>query len=696
MRIGYYDKMDIFDTFTYLTIGPISIVTSFLLFSSHLLVKELRQQPGDLIMLIGFSEFCLSMHWFLSAVFTSYITEDYDNNGLFCKANSIIAVFAGGLEFCYNMSFLVYILFSIKNSVRAGYMPQKSFHVASWTIAAGLLFFKYDKLGRNAYGTCSLASVNSSSMITGALVIVLSMSLAIYVLIYTKKSLPHHTQALAKLKRDFMNFYKNYIIMCLYMWTIILTSFVCQQFGANENFFPKEKQTISGYFFNFGRLGNTAKVMMPALMFFIRTEDPMLRKRIWTPVNRLKKFILVGLDDKFRRESKLDQDAINKEEALKNELETQAEDLNWMNLLPSKMKETFTRTFLAGVSKHYARVIQNQKSEEVSTIADAEEVIMFNIKGDRMMKQLALKDEAIIDCKLTIYAPKVFSDIVRTHFEPISFAESLDIFKNHKAIVESGESGGGKSGELFMFSHDHKLILKTVTEGETKVFLNILHHYKEHLVQNKDSQIGKIFGLFDFNFVDAGKSVKLFVIENINSLQIPSYLRKYDLKGSKYSRTVIKNLSEYDPSKPMKKILKDNDFLAIDKEIPLPTKLRSLFVNTLNRDVQFFKRNRLIDYSFIVAVIDTQLGGAEEVEAEFAKGNHHLIRNGKNPRYVYFCGIIDYFQLYNFNKAFERFAKRVIKCNPSLEISSQPPNFYAARYLQFMTSVFTEIEEQNA
>lgn len=57
------NRLDVFDTYTYVLIGPFSILASFALFLSHTLVKELRSQPGDLILMISFSEFVLSIHW---------------------------------------------------------------------------------------------------------------------------------------------------------------------------------------------------------------------------------------------------------------------------------------------------------------------------------------------------------------------------------------------------------------------------------------------------------------------------------------------------------------------------------------------------------------------------------------------------------------------------------------------------------
>ena len=57
---------------------------------------------------------------------------------------------------------------------------------------------------------------------------------------------------------------------------------------------------------------------------------------------------------------------------------------------------------------------------------------------------------------------------------------------------------GGKSGEFFFFSYDNKLIIKTVSDRELKVLLNILPDYIQHFTENPFSMIAKIYGAFTF------------------------------------------------------------------------------------------------------------------------------------------------------------------------------------------------------
>ena len=97
----------------------------------------------------------------------------------------------------------------------------------------------------------------------------------------------------------------------------------------------------------------------------------------------------------------------------------------------------------------------------------------------------------------------------------------------------------------------------------------MLSDYAKHFEAFPNSQIGKIFGLFDVNFEDAGKSIKLFIMEALDPINEAGTLRKYDLKGSTSDRKVLSHFDSYDLSLPIPDVLKDNDFLFLEKRILL-------------------------------------------------------------------------------------------------------------------------------
>lgn len=51
---------------------------------------------------------------------------------------------------------------------------------------------------------------------------------------------------------------------------------------------------------------------------------------------------------------------------------------------------------------------------------------------------------------------------------------SFDLKSNHQQILKLQGPNSGKSGEFFFFSHDLRLILKTMKEEEKETFLKMI------------------------------------------------------------------------------------------------------------------------------------------------------------------------------------------------------------------------------
>lgn len=653
-------KLDVFDTYSFLLIAPFSALASLVLFIAHLASKELRKQPGDLILMISLFEFVLSVHFLMVAYKTSYISTGVQSNDLYCKVNSFIAVIAQVGEFCYSISFLIHIYFMINSSIQKGFIPKRMYHVITVVVLISAVAITKDTMGIDRYGICSLTvqKLNNGkkdnmifALIFATLGLLIGVFLAIFVLIYTQKKLPKFGKELAHLTRDFLSYYKTYIKACIIIWTIIFGSFVTQIIGDDERHLVEDQKTWFGTAFVVGRIGNTAKVLMPLIFFFVRIQDPLIRKRIWSPFKRFtKEGLLSACLWKDKGESSMDlndqtptinsptrterisdeleednQNLVNRsvkerpsmDDSLKRSNVTEEQELleefhdqddyeneMWMNLVPIKIKESYTRTFLACIYITYEYWINKNKKKVCTTKQDTQDVCPGRIKGKTLMKHLAT-NKSIVDCTFAIYAPALFREIIESRFKRVDIKNSLDIFKNEEAIKKAGESGGGASGELFMFSHDGQMILKTAHHEEIKMFENLMLSYKEHIKHNPNTQISRIYGLFDFRFKESDKSIKLILMENLFTVDPELILRKYDLKGSKYARRALKNIGgeTYSLDKPIKKVMKDLDFLELDREIEITPDQKTELMRTLENDVQFFTQNGIIDYSVVIAVV---------------------------------------------------------------------------------------------
>lgn len=51
---------------------------------------------------------------------------------------------------------------------------------------------------------------------------------------------------------------------------------------------------------------------------------------------------------------------------------------------------------------------------------------------------------------------------------------------NKEMVFKAGE-GGGASGSFFFFSHDNKFLIKTISQGDKRCFLDMLDDYISHI-----------------------------------------------------------------------------------------------------------------------------------------------------------------------------------------------------------------------
>ena len=137
------------------------------------------------------------------------------------------------------------------------------------------------------------------------------------------------------------------------------------------------------------------------------------------------------------------------------------------------------------------------------------------------------------------YAPKLFRDIRKASgISSIFFLKSFLPALNFQAI-HNFFTGTGKSSSLFFFTDNKFFVLKTLKEEEKTLLLNkgILNNYFNHLMINKNSLLGRYYGVYTIKVPSMG-DLHFIIMNNIIGLDFMSTFRIYDLKGSTFKRKV--------------------------------------------------------------------------------------------------------------------------------------------------------------
>ncbi len=332
------------------------------------------------------------------------------------------------------------------------------------------------------------------------------------------------------------------------------------------------------------------------------------------------------------------------------------------------------------------------------------------------------------------FAPQIFdylrkldgiTDKVLQSFLPSNNLEGLNTLK----LIQKTE---GKGGGFFINTDNKQFILKTITFQELELIRNLLlEKITIHFTNHENSLIGRIYGLYKISIKTgffSEKEIYLILMKNIYGVMSENLMCKYDLKGSELNREIEIN----DNNDIENGVMKDLNFLEIEKVILLNKQNSIKLNNIIKNDASFLCDCGIMDYSLLVCKIGLNndeiislFGKKHNIESEndiktilekssneisdndilinFEENKDNYNENNLNFKineiqdikkyifpslkasHLYIIAIIDFLQLYNFQKYLENHYKK-IKTDEKL-ISSIPPEPYKERFIKFVESI---------
>jgi len=271
------------------------------------------------------------------------------------------------------------------------------------------------------------------------------------------------------------------------------------------------------------------------------------------------------------------------------------------------------------------------------------------------------------DVAFTDYAPHVFRALRQAfHVDSERYLASLG---GSQAFLEFASNS--RSGSFFFYSHDGEFMVKSMSRAEFAVLQDMLPRYAAHMLENAGrTYLTRFLGMHSIQL--SGGELLHFVVMQSVFFGAPALDEKFDLKGSTVARTTTCMGDR------TKCVFKDVDFINSGARIRLGAAAKVRFLAAVSDDVEMLRREGIMDYSLLLGIHVVPPGGP-------ATAAHSGITSS-DGRLVYYMGIIDVLQRYNVKKKGETFLKTVVKREEASQLSSAPPNFYAARFTSFIAS----------
>eukprot|EP01098_Paradermamoeba_levis_P001455 TRINITY_DN11738_c0_g1_i1.p1 TRINITY_DN11738_c0_g1~~TRINITY_DN11738_c0_g1_i1.p1 ORF type:complete len:279 (-),score=81.25 TRINITY_DN11738_c0_g1_i1:178-1014(-) len=242
------------------------------------------------------------------------------------------------------------------------------------------------------------------------------------------------------------------------------------------------------------------------------------------------------------------------------------------------------------------------------------------------------------------------------------------------------KKSAGKSNSFFFTSHDKKFVMKSLNNEEAFFLATKLYLYHQHLTTQKNSLLNWFYGLFAIQG-RANQIIFFVAMENLFPLDL-KIKEIYDLKGSSVGRSGGGGGNEL-------VILKDLD---LKRKIQLGDEKKKLLLEQIEIDCEWLESQHIMDYSLLFIVCDRDKGKEGNLNTENTSmfkcvNGGFLATNEKNFPLdeVYYMGIIDMLQEYNWRKKLETNFKTILTGSGDA-ISCVEPAKYSQRFQAFIKS----------
>jgi len=236
-------------------------------------------------------------------------------------------------------------------------------------------------------------------------------------------------------------------------------------------------------------------------------------------------------------------------------------------------------------------------------------------------------------------------------------------------------STNSKSGEVFLISAEGGFIVKTISDAEANGLVEILPRYRDHILSNPRSVLGRFVGLYCFDLGSSGGVRYVTIMQSVFNCPCPVRMT-YDLKGSTHHRC----------AKQGESVKKDTDWIADGCRLDLDAAEAQLLSQTHEQDTQFLSSCNVMDFSLLVGIAPVSADQSGIVADPLPPGC--WLSHDKS--HMYLLGIVDFLVGYGARKRAEHAIHEIRGVGESASVTD--PATYAGRQQQFLKAHVLPLE----
>jgi len=648
-----------------------SLSGSLLIIITFLFIKELRKHPTGSIFFLSVCDFFFSLKFLLSSIYNGNGgSSSLQDNEAACIAQSVFAQFFVTASISWIAMITLNLFLNLRNPLLQTDKYLVFYHMWVWgySFVITVEMLLNDQYGKSGDGTCWIKENENKDatnwfQLTFFIPLLIYWILAIIVLIYASIRLRHQFPN-RRTQEKVMKRMIFFVIVFIVFWIGPIVRRVDQYFQEGDNI-PIALQYWDGIAVSLQGFANA---------FVWLTHPPVFR----------------GLYNGIIRKCCCMRKAENLPllHAVTEHFQDSEKDIQTVDRI---LRREIILSLLNGIRQSVQPL--PEISAEPSTTRNSNESsvsIQFLKSNQRLGHQEILSPDGTNGIKYTFmdYAPLIFNELRKQ--DGISKEDYLSSFDPEKFLnqLENQKWSEGKSGSFFCFSPDKRFIMKTIDESEACLLENMIVPYYKHINSNSRSFITRLYG-FHVLKVEHYLTVYTITMSNLFDTELKIH-EKYDLKGSWENRFVKEH--ELDTSV----LGKDGN---LKRKLYLTTEQKTSLISQLSLDAEFLCSMGVMDYSLLLGFhlrdysdqknlhLKPKQGKEEDSSLKSKNSRTFVSVNGKE---IYFIGIIDILQGYNFHKRLERAFKIYGLRKAKDGLSVQPVDIYCKRFIRAIANIIDD------